>query len=74
MSQQLITFSRSRQRRLEAPPRPCASVTLPSILAKIDEHLGGGVVIDPVAAVSAITLAVSSTFMCRSSNGVLHLE
>jgi hypothetical protein len=47
---------------------------LPGILAKIDDHLAGGVVIDPVAALSAITIAVSSTFMCRCGNGGLHLE
>jgi hypothetical protein len=44
------------------------------ILGKIDEHLGGGVVIEPVAAVSAITIAVNSPFMCRCGNGGLHLE
>jgi hypothetical protein len=41
---------------------------------KFDEHLGGGVVIEPVAAVSAITIAVCSAAMCRSSNGGLYLE
>jgi hypothetical protein len=47
---------------------------LTCILAKIDDHLGGGVVIEPVAAVSAITIAVSSTFICRRGNGGLQLE